>query len=82
MLCTRRARSHSDEDDKIPGRGRKQDDADIVVKVFREAGADKLRYTRYPLGKRWEQDYVPGRVAFALAFHEPNLFPWLSAQSV
>mmetsp|Transcript_26830 Transcript_26830/g.71070 ORF Transcript_26830/g.71070 Transcript_26830/m.71070 type:complete len:142 (+) Transcript_26830:3-428(+) len=69
----------SEEDDHIPPPGQPQDDPEVVITAL--AGNANFKSTRYPLGTK-PQANIPGHVAFALAFSEEGLWPWLAAQSL
>jgi pimeloyl-ACP methyl ester carboxylesterase len=69
----------SEEDDIVPPPGRPQDDSRKIAKALEFAGNDKVKYTRYVKGDK-PPNYIPGHAAFEFAFHEEDIWHWLSMQ--
>ena len=69
----------SEEDDIVPPPGRPQDDGSKIAQALELAGNDEVKYTRYLQGNK-PPNYIPGHAAFEFAFHEEDIWPWLSAQ--
>ena len=69
----------SEEDDIVPPPGRPQDDGSKIAQALEHAGNDEVKYTRYVQGSK-PPNYIPGHAAFEFAFHEEDIWPWLSAQ--
>ncbi len=69
----------SEEDDIVPPPGRPQDDSGKIALALELAGNDQVKSTRYMQGSK-PPNYIPGHAAFEFAFHEEDIWPWLSAQ--
>mmetsp|Transcript_14451 Transcript_14451/g.36288 ORF Transcript_14451/g.36288 Transcript_14451/m.36288 type:complete len:498 (-) Transcript_14451:198-1691(-) len=70
----------SEEDDTVPPPGRPQDDGSKIAQALNLAGNDEVKYTRYLQGNK-PPNYIPGHAAFEFAFHDEDIWPWLSAQN-